>query len=200
MSNKLFGFFKGLGSNASQEEEDRMQQEHARSQDTAVATEEPEEESSISDAMVDFCVTALQTILTAAEFEGTATYKRKRGNKLFLEIEDAGEDVGRLIGREGHTLDCLQILVRASFFQQFDAPLRLIIDAGGYHDKKQKNFRQKANNAANRVKQYGKSVALEPMNAADRRSIHMMFQDSDDIQTESEGAGRDRHVVLIKRG
>ena len=194
MSKKLFGFLKGLG--GASEEEEKLQHQHALSQDSDLAKKNEDEESQITDEMIDFCIHTLQEILNKAEFEGLVILKNRSGNRVALEIADAGDDVGRLIGREGFTLECFQILIRAMFFQKFDAPLRLILDTGGYMDKKKRNFRQKAKNAANRVKQYGKSVALEPMNAADRRAIHVMFQDSDSIETVSEGEGRDRHVIL----
>ena len=192
MSNKLFGFLKGL-SNVAPEDEP--------GENVNVGKEKPvvDDEPKLTDEMADFCIKSLQTILEMAEFEGNVVLKSKEGSRLFLEIADAGDDVGRLIGREGHTLDCLKTLVRSMFFQQYDTPLRLALDTGGYLNKKQKNFRQKAINAANRVKQYGKSVALEPMNAADRRGIHVMFQGSEDIRTASEGEGKDRHVVLHAR-
>ena len=40
------------------------------------------------------------------------------------------------------------------------------------------------------------SKTLNPMNAADRRTIHRGRQDYGDIESHSEGEGRDRHIVL----
>jgi spoIIIJ-associated protein len=36
---------------------------------------------------------------------------------------------------------------------------------------------------------------LNPMNAADRRTVHKVAAEAG-LETESEGEGRDRHVVL----
>jgi predicted RNA-binding protein Jag len=37
------------------------------------------------------------------------------------------------------------------------------------------------------------------MNAVDRRTIHVLFENHNDIITQSEGEGDERHIVLMKR-
>ena len=52
---------------------------------------------------------------------------------------------------------------------------------------------------ADDVMSTGDNISLEPMNADDRKAIHMLFENHNDIKTESEGEGENRHVVLKKR-
>ena len=49
---------------------------------------------------------------------------------------------------------------------------------------------------AQRVRYFKKDVTLEPMNAFDRRTVHLALQEYPDIITESTGAGEERRVVI----
>ena len=50
-----------------------------------------------------------------------------------------------------------------------------------------------------KVLQDGESQALEPMNPADRRVVHQAMQEYPELESHSEGEGRDRHIVISKR-
>ena len=55
---------------------------------------------------------------------------------------------------------------------------------------------QQALDAAKEVKRWGEPVTLPPMNAHDRRIIHITLQEENELQTESLGDGAKKSVVI----
>ena len=53
-----------------------------------------------------------------------------------------------------------------------------------------------ARRMADRARQTGRSITLEPMPAAERRIIHLVLSDDDGVTTGSVGEGEGRKVVI----
>lgn len=197
----FFGFLKGLSKEVTEEE--AKQREHALSmakEDDAIEAIPSESrhydlESVITDEMETFCKDELFTLLNSLGFPSEVEISKKSRDKLFITITNE-EDLGRIIGREGNTLESLQTLIRAFSYKKFGVPFKIILDAGDYRKKRYDNLRGKAMRAARKVIQNGDSVALDPMNAAERRQVHMLFQKHKQVMSTSQGEGDDRHIVL----
>ena len=58
------------------------------------------------------------------------------------------------------------------------------------------NLRQQALDASKEVRRWGESVTLPPMNAHDRRIIHITLEAESDLHTESVGDGNFKSVVI----
>ena len=109
-------------------------------------------------------------------------------------------DPGRLIGRDGHTLEDLQYLLNRLLHHQEDAPARVVIDVEGYRQKEQLDFLAEVRDIADRVKRSGKSEKLRPMNSFDRRLVHQALQTDTLIRTRSEETeGRLKQVIIEPR-
>jgi spoIIIJ-associated protein len=52
---------------------------------------------------------------------------------------------------------------------------------------------------AQRARETGRAVALDPMAPRDRRVIHLALKDDAAVTTRSEGEGRFRHLVIVPR-
>ena len=52
---------------------------------------------------------------------------------------------------------------------------------------------------ADKVRQRGEAISLEPMPASERRVIHMALRDAPDVYTESLGEGRQRRVRIFPK-
>lgn len=108
-----------------------------------------------------------------------------------------GGDAGRLIGRGGHTLHALEYLANTVVNKdRGDTPVRVTLDVGGYRRRRDDRLRREAQNAAQKVRRSGVALELEPMNAAERRIVHMELADEPDIFTESTDEGPNRRVVI----
>ncbi len=102
---------------------------------------------------------------------------------------------GFLIGQHGDTMRSLQYLVSTALKNQQHEYWRVNVDIAGYKQQRADRLAEKAQAWVDKVKQTNEPYELAPMNAADRRVIHKLADDSG-IRTESVGEGRDRHVVL----
>lgn len=106
---------------------------------------------------------------------------------------------GFLIGQRGDTLRSLQQLISTTLKNREAEVNRVNLDIAGY--KKQRNERlvEKVADWVKQVRDTGESMDLPMMNAAERRVVHQAISDYSDVETHSEGEGRDRHVILSKK-
>jgi spoIIIJ-associated protein len=89
----------------------------------------------------------------------------------------------------------LQYLVSTALKNQNHEYWRVNVDIAGYKQQRADRLAERAEAWLKKVKDSGESMELQPMNAADRRVIHILADDNG-LTTESVGEGRDRHVVL----
>lgn len=115
-----------------------------------------------------------------------------------VELGIASDATGRLIGRHGETLRALQHLV--SMMMKDAAPgVRFTVDVGGYRRARAEKLGEMAQAAAAKAVETGEEVVLRPMNAAERRLVHMALHDSPEVETESRGEDPHRRIVIKKR-
>lgn len=107
-----------------------------------------------------------------------------------------GEDVGLFIGRRGQTIDAVQHLAQRIVFHEGPSPVRIVIDADGYRDRRADVLREEADDAAEEALRTGKAVELSAMPASERRVIHEYLRDREDVETHSEGDEPDRYLVV----
>lgn len=116
--------------------------------------------------------------------------------KEFLTINLTGPELGILIGRRGETLDALQFLVNLSVNKNQEVRRKIIIDVEGYRNRREETLQKLALKLANKARQRGRSVVLEPMSSQERRIIHTALQGRDDIYTFSEGDEPYRKIII----
>ena len=113
-----------------------------------------------------------------------------------LRVDIFGGDSGKIIGRGGRTLQALEYVTNTVLNRQEGGNLRVTIDVGGYKRRRDERLRDLARKAANEVRETGQPYPLKPMNAAERRVVHMEIADDPTVISESSGQGRDRKVVV----
>ncbi|WP_088104606.1 RNA-binding cell elongation regulator Jag/EloR [Halalkalibacter urbisdiaboli] len=109
------------------------------------------------------------------------------------------EDVGRVIGKRGQTLDALEYLTNLVANRQKESYLRIELDAENYREKRRQVLIQLANRVANKVRSSNEETKLEPMNAAERKIIHAALQKERGVQTYSQGQGANRHIIIAPK-
>jgi len=111
-----------------------------------------------------------------------------------------GRDAELLQGQTGELLEALQHLVNQIFGRNLENGERLVCDVRGFRATREAELQAMASLAANRVRQTGVAFTFEPMNANERRIIHLTLADSPDLFTESIGEGADRKLRIgLKR-
>ena len=86
--------------------------------------------------------------------------------------EFVGEDLGLLIGHHGQTIDAVQHLAYRIAFRRCGAPLRVVVDAAGYRERRAVALRAAADQAAEAAIHDRRPVALEAMSALERKVVH----------------------------
>jgi spoIIIJ-associated protein len=107
-----------------------------------------------------------------------------------------GENVGLFIGRHGQTIDAVQHLAQRIVFPEGPSPVRVVIDANGYRERRADALRGEADDAADQAISTGQSVELDPLPASERRVVHEYLRDRDDVETHSEGDEPERYLVI----
>lgn len=118
----------------------------------------------------------------------------QRDDHILLNIN--GDDLGKLIGRRGQTLNSLQYLLNLAVNRDREEREKIVIDVGGYRRRKEENLRKLAFRTANRVRFKGKKEVLYPMSPYERRIIHLALQNNTEVSTCSEGKDPYRRVVI----
>lgn len=143
----------------------------------------------------------LMSLLKEMGIEASVT-TREEDDIVYCEVH--GRNIGVLIGRRGETLNSVQYLVNLVANKGITPSAkserrRFVIDPEGYRLRREETLRNLARRKAAQVKRSGHRVVLEPMNALERRIIHLALQDDDYVETFSEGKDPYRRVVIAPK-
>ncbi len=116
---------------------------------------------------------------------------------ITLHVEGADEEaMGLLIGRRGETLRSLQFMVNLLVSRRVQRWPQIVVDVGNYRQRRQESLEGLARRMAERVRQSGRPITLEPMGAYERRIVHLALRGDTTIYTQSAGEGETRKVVI----
>ncbi len=104
-----------------------------------------------------------------------------------------------MIGRNGETLRSLQTLTRSALIAKNGELERVNLDIADYKKRHNDKLEREAEGWAKKVRESGEEMHLRAMNPAERFVVHKVLSDYSDLSTESEGEGRERHIVLRKK-
>lgn len=102
---------------------------------------------------------------------------------------------GFLIGQRGENMRSLQYLTSTALKNSNFAHTRVNVDIADYKKQRADRLRERAEEWVKQVRDDNKPMELKPMNAADRRVVHKLAAEYG-LLSESDGEGRDRHIVL----
>ncbi len=144
---------------------------------------------------IDCAQEALTSMLEKLGFEFTVTRVGEAGQEI-LNIESP--DTALLIGKNGDRLDDLQYLVNRITKLSFpDAP-RFRVDCGGYRAQQEQRVADKAIKLAQKVKDTGRELWMNPMNSYHRRLVHNALVDDPEIESISEETGARNKKILLR--
>jgi spoIIIJ-associated protein len=153
--------------------------------------------SSIAPAAVEIVTRILQMAGTSTTATLRTANDPNTGGPL---IDITGEDSGLLIGRKGETLRALQFIVNLMVRKRAgEMNSRVVLDIEKYRERRQDSLRAMATRVADRVVASGRSIALEPMPAAERRIVHMALADHPRVTTQSAGTGEERKITVMPK-
>jgi spoIIIJ-associated protein len=136
----------------------------------------------------------LEDILSFILDDATVTVAKHRSG-ITLKIETSNPAI--LIGRHGRTLDALQYVVRKIVRKKRATRVGISFDVEGYRDRRKESLTQFALRLGEKVKHSGKPATISPMNAYDRRVVHIALKDDASVRTQSKGGGLFRKLVIL---
>lgn len=127
---------------------------------------------------------------------GEISYNIKDDDKDIIYVSIEGKDSYKLIGYRGDCLNAMQSILNSIGNKGIKDRVKVFLNINNYKDKREESLRELAKKLEKSVFKTKKKVVLEPMNSYDRKIIHMMLQNSDNVKTYSIGEEPNRRVVI----
>lgn len=143
----------------------------------------------------------IETLMADLEIQAEIQIHDDGNGESLITIEGEGASV--LIGHHGDTLEAFQYLVNLAANKKDDEErqyTRITVNIENYREKREETLRKLASKMAAKVKKSGRNIALEPMNAYERRIIHAEIQKIEGVSTNSVGSEGNRRVIIFPEG
>ena len=135
----------------------------------------------------------LNNVFTSADLNiQAAATKTDEGCSVNLD----GADAALLRSEGGELLDAIEHLVNQVYSRKLAQHERIVCDVHSFRATRVAELRAMAQHAAERVRATGTSFTFGPMDASERRVIHLTLAEESDLHTESVGEGHARRLKV----
>jgi spoIIIJ-associated protein len=138
----------------------------------------------------------IEGLLDVADLDGDIDMDVE-GERAFVSV--VGATLDELVGQRGEVLEALQELTRLAVHRQTGMRTRMMLDVGGYRQRRRTELAETGRDAADEVKRTGEPKRLWPMNPFERKIVHDAVAAAG-LRSESEGEEPDRRVVVLPAG
>jgi spoIIIJ-associated protein len=109
---------------------------------------------------------------------------------------ETDEETGLLIGRQGETLAAVQTILGMIARKEFEEWVRITVNVGDYQEKQEFRLKELASQTALRAKETKEPQYLYNLTPNQRRIIHLTLSEDKEIETESQGEGKERFLII----
>lgn len=109
---------------------------------------------------------------------------------------DPKDQAGLIIGHKGETLAAIEMFLAMAIKKSKGEWTKVVVNVGDWKEKQEDYLKSIADQAAQRARETGTAQPLYNLTASQRRIIHLYLGESEDIETESQGEGTDRYLVI----
>jgi spoIIIJ-associated protein len=168
----------------------------AEAEDTDGAGDQPR--ATVADLELEGEIAAdyIEGLLDVADLDGDIDMDVE-GDRAVVSV--VGATLSELVGRRGEVLEALQELTRLAVHQQTGARTRMMLDVGGYRQRRRAELAEAGQDAAEEVRRTGQPKKLWPMNPFERKVVHDAVAAAG-LRSESEGEEPERRVVVLPVG
>lgn len=154
--------------------------------------------SSVADLELEGEIAAdyIEGLLDVADLDGDIDMDVE-GDRAVVSV--VGATLDELVGRRGEVLEALQELTRLAVHQHTGNRTRMMLDVGGYRQRRRAELAEAGQDAAEEVRRTGQPKRLWPMNPFERKVVHDAVAAAG-LRSESEGEEPDRRVVVLPVG
>ncbi|MFH1896309.1 MAG: R3H domain-containing nucleic acid-binding protein [bacterium] len=122
--------------------------------------------------------------------------KAEGEDRPLIKIDLEGADLGILIGYHGETLSSLQHFIILSLYREYNEWFQVVLDIGGYRQEQEERLKIIAKKVADRALFEQQPIHMQAMPPFERKVIHTALAGIEGVKSESEGEGRERHIVV----
>lgn len=141
----------------------------------------------------DIAADYIEGLLDIADFDGDIDMDVE-GERALVAV--VGADLDELVGRRGEVLEALQELTRLAVHRQTGNRTRLMLDVGGYRERRRAELTKLGTDVAAEVKRTGEPKPMAPMTPFERKIVHDAVAAAG-LRSESEGEEPERFVVVF---
>jgi len=138
----------------------------------------------------------VEGLLDVADLDGDIDMDVE-GDRALVSV--VGATLDELVGARGEVLEALQELTRLAVHRQTGARTRIMLDVGGYRQRRRAELTETGRLAAEEVIRTGVAKKLGAMNPFERKVVHDAVAAAG-LRSESEGEEPDRRVVVLPAG
>ncbi|OGF99267.1 hypothetical protein A2Y99_04155 [Candidatus Gottesmanbacteria bacterium RBG_13_37_7] len=109
------------------------------------------------------------------------------------------EETGLLIGRHGEILNSLQLITGIVLYKKLGKWVRVVLDIGDYRKTREASVKEMAMRIVKEVEESNTAVTLPYLTPLERRAVHVLLTDHQNVETESVGEGKDRRLIIKPR-
>lgn len=150
--------------------------------------------SKTDDEVINEALSTLDKLMKMSGFEGNID-AFNAPEDIILNVKLDTELESLFIGRRGKNIDSYQYILNKIVENNLeDRVKRIIIDCAEYRVRRRESLQNMAKNAAQELKNGSNLYTFPPMQAGDRRIIHMTMKE-EGFDTESRGRGEEKKVV-----
>jgi spoIIIJ-associated protein len=135
----------------------------------------------------------IEGLLDVADLDGDIDMDVE-GDRAVVSV--VGATLEELVGRRGEVLEALQELTRLAVHQHTGTRTRMMLDVGGYRQRRRAELAAAGQDAAEEVRRTGEPKRMSPMNPFERKVVHDAVAAAG-LRSESEGEEPDRRVVVL---
>jgi spoIIIJ-associated protein len=135
----------------------------------------------------------IEGLLDVADLDGDIDMDVE-GDRAVVSV--VGATLDELVGHRGEVLEALQELTRLAVHQRTGNRTRMMLDVGGYRQRRRVELAEAGQDAAEEVRRTGQPKKLWPMNPFERKIVHDAVAAAG-LRSESEGEEPDRRVVVL---
>ena len=135
----------------------------------------------------------LEELLDIYDLDGDIEIDVRQG-RAYLEVTANGESNLKLIS-DPETVEALQELTRLAVQVKTNSFSRLILDVGGSRQTRVDDLTRIVNKLVAKVKDNGEAMPMKTMSSYERKIVHDLVSEAG-LVSESEGEGKERHIVI----
>lgn len=135
----------------------------------------------------------IEEFLDVADLDGDLDIEIK-ADRVYISVTAEGDSNLEKVSDQ-ETVAALQELTRLAVQSKTGNPSRLILDVAGSRDARVKELESLVEKAKAKLSEGGSSFKLRPMSSYDRKLVHDLVA-AVGLSSESDGVGKDRHVVI----